>query len=392
MNTLRFNPETLEIEVSGDGFESFIMNKREGGKSSEFPVIDRYRLEASLACDLACKYCVVHMNKVSQRGTLMSMEIAKEIIGRFNKEIGKRGSIVIIGGEPLLNWEVVQYIISACEGKVILFTNAYKLDEEKRDFLREREVHIIASLDGVSYEHNRNRFPSVEVFKQVADNIALAARSGCRIALSCVVNQDNVEDVCEIAEYFSRDLGVGSISFAYPHFAREDVATNDFDMDEYTERIKELLSFSKQNGVYIDQLGGKLKSIIRNRVVPYSCKAGISQRAFYPDGRETICTKLDTIKDYDFDEFLKALPANNARCSGCIAVNLCGGGCPWDAYMSASEKGIDERICRMNQDLVGYIIKDIENEIREARTRGEIEGIIAGKYLPIIDPIWIKQN
>lgn len=393
MNKIIFNPKTLEMKLESDNFKSFIINKKQKHELNKPRMtVDRYRLETTLACDLSCRYCVVHMNNVSQCGNLMSLDTAKKIITKFNNNIGNKGSVVLIGGEPLLNWEVIKYIISACVGKIILFTNALKLNEEKISLLKKYDVMIIASLDGFSYKHNKNRFhPNVmDGYNVVSNNIKLAADSGCKIALSCVVNRDNVNDIINIARHFADNLGIKNISFAYPHFATEETETNHFDMKEYTKIIKGLLQFSKESGVYIDQIGPKLKSIFQNAPIEYSCKAGISQETFYPDGKETICTKLDTIKEYDFNKFLRALPVNNKKCANCVAVNLCGGGCPWDAHISPGRNSLDKRICLHNRKIIKFLIDDIEHELKLVKTKKEALSIIEKIYIPIISPIWKK--
>lgn len=390
MNKITFDKKSLEIKLISDNFESFIINKKQNTLDEQSLIVDRYRLETSLACDLSCKYCVVHMNNVFQRGGFMSLDTAKKIIIEFNDSIGNKGSIVLIGGEPLLNWDVVKYVILNCTGKIILFTNALKLNKEKISLLKKHDVMIIASLDGFSYKHNKNRFhPNVmDGFNVVSGNIKLALDSGCKIALSCVVNQDNISDVLNIAHYFVNNLGIKNISFAYPHFTTENIKMNNFNMAKYTKMIKELLQFSKENKVYIDQIGSKLKSIFNNKPIKYSCKAGISQKAFYPDGKETICTKLDTIKKYDFNKFLQALPIFNKKCTNCIALNLCGGGCPWDAHVSPGENNLDKRICSYNKKIIKFILEDIENELKIAKNKKEVLAIIKKTYFPIINPIW----
>lgn len=396
MNKLFFNPKSLEIKLKNDNFGSFVINKNKEHAPQKTNLcfdLNRYRIEVSLACDLSCKYCVVYMNKVFQRGRLMSLDTAKKIIKQFNRNIGEKGSVVLIGGEPLLNWSVVKYIVSMCKGRIILFTNAYKLDRNKIYFLKRNKVSIITSLDGFTIKHNRNRFypDIITKYKKVCKNIKFAAKKGCNIAVSCVVNQDNVEDVVDIANFFYKDLGVKNLSFAYPHFAKENIRTNYFSMEMYRKKIEDLLQFSKQNKIYIDQIGSKLKSIIKRSKIIYSCKAGISQKTFYPNGEETICTKLDTIDRYNFDKFLKDLPINNKKCSSCIAVNLCGGGCPWDAAIFPNRAGLDKRICGYNKGLINYIIKDIANELKDVKTKKEALNIITEKYLPIIDPSWKKK-
>jgi len=385
-----FDPKTLSLDLEVEDGRRWNLNlKKKFSPVSIFKPIDRYRLEVSLICDLKCRYCVVHMNRINRDQKLMSREVAEEILKRFNNEVGKRGSLMMIGGEPLLNWRVVKYIIENCKGETMLFTNAYKLDEEKINFLSRYRNMVLTSLDGYKLKHNEDRFyPDVKNrFRQVCKNIKQAAKK-CRVGISCVVHQKNVKDLVSIADFFVKELDVKSLSFAYPHFTVEKTDTNDFPMEKYTAGICKLLKFAKKENVYIDQIGKIIRAILNREANFSACKVGISQRTFYPDGTETLCTKLDTLSNYSINNFLKILPVCNYKCQSCIAVNLCGGGCPWDAAIFPNEIGVDRRICFHYQTLVSFLIKDIEAELQTVKSENEALSIIKKKYLPLVLPSW----
>jgi len=367
-----------------------VLNSNQTNKQDLLPRfrIDRYRIEVSLACDLRCEYCVVHMNKVFQRGRLMDGETAKKIINKFNLEVGPTGSLMLIGGEPLLNWEVVKFMISRCSGSSMIFTNAYRLDEDKIKFLKKHNTLILTSLDGYSLKHNKSRFyPNVKKnFNIVCKNISTAINNGCKVGIGCVVHPGNINDMEKIAHFFTEKLKAKSLSFAYPHFTTEETPTNKFPMEEYTKQMLKLFLFSKERKIYIDQIGKLVKSIFKKKIVFASCKAGLSQKTFYPDGSETICTKIDTIPGYDFKDFTSILPVNNKKCDNCVAQKLCGGGCPWDAIVFKNKIGVDRRICKHNKTLVAYILKDIEMELRNVKTKKEALEIIKDKYYPMMNP------
>lgn len=393
MNKIKFDPKTLNLQLILKGGEHFLLNSGHTKDKKLSKKIDRYRIEVSLACDLRCRYCVVHMNKVFQRGKMMSLKVAKKIMDKFNSEVGSRGSLILIGGEPLLNWETVKYMISKCKGRTIIFTNAYKLNREKSIFLKKYDTLILTSLDGYSLKHNKNRFePNVkDRFSIVRKNISSAIRYGCKIGIGCVVHLENVNDVTKIAQFFTEKIKSRSLSFAYPHFTTEITKINKFPMEKYTKAMCKMVQFSKDNRVYIDQIGKLLRCILKKEIIISACKAGLSQRAFYPDGSETICTKLDTIHNYNIDNFFKKLPVNNKKCKNCIALNLCGGGCPWDASVFKNKIGVDKRVCGHNKKLVAYIIKDMEKELKNVKIRKEALGIIKDKYYPMMFPLWKKK-
>lgn len=377
------------------------MVKTKGGK--KFPVviptncskiktrkIDRYRIEVSLICDLKCEYCVVHLNKVFQRDQMMDKNTAVRIMERFCEEVGEEGSLLLIGGEPLLNWSVVKLMIELCPAKTMIFTNAFSLDEEKIDFLSRHHTLVLTSLDGYSNEHNVKRFQTNVEKKSgiVKKNIKKMVKAGCNLGIGCMVHDGNVRELTEVAEFFFNDLGVRSISFSYPHLTLEKVDISEFDMKVYTEQIKKMLVYSKNKKVYIDQIGRVTRSILRSEPILSSCKAGVSQRTFYPDGTETICTKLDLLPGYQFDNYLNSLPSKNKNCVSCLAQNICGGGCWWDAALNPNRKGVDSRICSYNKALVSHIVKDIVKELHNITTQEEAVSLVEEKYGPTMFPIW----
>ena len=110
---VRFVSKKLKFEGKNElgVWENITDGVLDSYRSPDIHKIDRYRIEVSLACDLRCQYCLVHMNNVEQQNKKMSMDTASAIINMFNAEVGERGSVFIIGGEPLTNKAVTKYII-----------------------------------------------------------------------------------------------------------------------------------------------------------------------------------------------------------------------------------------------------------------------------------------
>lgn len=353
---------------------------------------DRYRLEIANACDLKCRYCVVHMNKVVKGGKLMSRETARGIVSRYNAETGGKGTLIMIGGEPLLNWEVVRETAAAATGQKMIFTNALKMTPEKSAYLRDHGVLVLTSLDGYTPEHNRARFGEDKAgnFKAITGNIRRMVNEGCRVGVACVLHASNVGDATGIASYFKDELGVVSMSFAYPHFTRESSPENDFSIEEYTEAIKKLFDFSKRRQVYLDQTGRVLRVLFNGEPVYDGCKICTTQKTFYPDGTQTLCTKLDTLPGYSLSGFLNRLPLVNPECMGCIARGSCGGGCPWDASVAPNSKGFDRRICSYNPAILKHLLNDIERESAQAESMEELKARLDTTYKPLMTPQWTR--
>lgn len=107
-------------------------------------------------CNLNCTYCGVDK--------LMSSRIDGELMILKFEEVRKeypdeRIRIDFFGGEPLIQFDLIQYIIERTkdDGNIEYFmpTNGLLLDEEKLDYLQENKVQISLSFDGLWQDTNR---------------------------------------------------------------------------------------------------------------------------------------------------------------------------------------------------------------------------------------------
>lgn len=384
---VRYNRKLFRIEGFVDGQWKAVTIGSDTTELNLPQKIDRYRIEVSLACNLSCEYCVVHKNDVSQQNKMMNLETAKVIVSKFNEEIGEGGSLFLMGGEPLTNVDVVKYLISESKGSSIIFTNSLALTDELIEFFYTNNVYILTSLDGHDLSHNKKRFyPNVELnFNRVVGNIKKAIDRGCKVGVSCLVHKDNIEDVEKIATYFVEGLGAKSMSFAYPHMTIKHTEESDFDFDKYSEQMIKLFEFAKNRKVYIDQIGKIIAPIYYSSPAVIGCKAGTTQRTFYPNGQETVCTKIDTLNSFDIRQYCDDLPFNNHNCENCLAKYICCGECPWD-YAVAQLNGLQHsRICECRKKIITYIIDDMCRELSIANTIDEAKHMFKKIYGPLIN-------
>lgn len=115
------------------------------------------------SCNLNCVYCQAQSETSTKKG-LMTKEIAKKGVDIALQSPTSSITIEFQGGEPLLNFETIKYIIeysgNVNTNKVIsynLVSNLSLLTDEIADYLSEHEVQVSVSLDGPSHVHNKNR-------------------------------------------------------------------------------------------------------------------------------------------------------------------------------------------------------------------------------------------
>lgn len=125
-------------------------------------------LHISHDCNLRCRYCFAGTGPFGGAREQMSFEVGQAAIDLLLLESGKRHQLEVdfFGGEPLLNWEVVKQLVEYGEraaaqcGKDIHFTlttNGVELSQEKRDYLNQKEIAVVLSLDGRPEVNDRMR-------------------------------------------------------------------------------------------------------------------------------------------------------------------------------------------------------------------------------------------
>ena len=120
----------------------------------------------TLRCEHSCPYCQVSRRSADRDRYDMSGETAMRGLRVALSAPPRSIKIEFQGGEPLLNFDLIQKIVieaerqSAAAGKTVTFvitTNLALLTNEVLAFCREHSILISTSLDGPADLHNRNR-------------------------------------------------------------------------------------------------------------------------------------------------------------------------------------------------------------------------------------------
>lgn len=111
-------------------------------------------------CNLKCKYCWV--TKYGNRNKIETM--SKEVIDKsldFLHENAEEGvSITLFGGEPLLEYDSIKYIMDKYPSlNYVIYTNATLLDNKKLEFFYNKRdfIKIILSIDGTQEAQMKGR-------------------------------------------------------------------------------------------------------------------------------------------------------------------------------------------------------------------------------------------
>lgn len=123
--------------------------------------INKIKLTVTTDCNLHCNYCFVKRTNES-----MDLTTARNAVDLFLKAPGKNKLFSIYGGEPLLNFRLMEqicpYAISRARRSrkaldISVCTNLTALKERHIVFLKERGIKVIVSMAGIKKRHNRFR-------------------------------------------------------------------------------------------------------------------------------------------------------------------------------------------------------------------------------------------
>ncbi|MCX7945259.1 MAG: His-Xaa-Ser system radical SAM maturase HxsB [Deltaproteobacteria bacterium] len=120
----------------------------------------------TLRCNQQCLYCHASRKDESKEGFDMTEDVARRVVDTIFDTTSPHITIEFQGGEPLINFDIVKFIIEYALEKnkelqkklfFSIVTNLSKLDEKKMKFLLDKGVLFCTSLDGPQYIHDTNR-------------------------------------------------------------------------------------------------------------------------------------------------------------------------------------------------------------------------------------------
>ena len=174
-------------------------------------------------CTLRCNYCYAG-RKYSHAMSKETAQKAIDICLEEAKRMGRGLDLSFFGGEPLLEWSLLQwcyeYLESRKEGLIVpprygITTNGTLLTQEKLEWMAERNFLIGISIDGSPAMHNANRCyaDGRGSHEAVARAVAmLNAHPTIRTKAICVVTPNNVQYLSEgvdwLAAHFNKEIGL----------------------------------------------------------------------------------------------------------------------------------------------------------------------------------------
>ncbi|MEY8461115.1 FibroRumin system radical SAM peptide maturase [Eggerthellaceae bacterium 24-137] len=364
-------------------------------------------------CNLACRYCFVGSDVCGGGNSStknMTKEVAEKAIDVFARQLElsstnyeeEQSDIIFFGGEPLLQFDVLIHVVERvrclAEKRPVLantqfavITNGTLLDEQRISKLHDLGVAVSISIDGFTAEANEMRVDKEgrPTYTRIIEVLEMYnALDVPPPSLSVTLSEKTIDDLPHMIELVRKYRVKG---FGYNVLlAKGDEEKSDAYYRKASQFIIDSFVALRGDGVYEDRIMRKLNAFASARIHFSDCGATSGgQILFAPDGRIGICQGLMAesenyvadIWDEAFDanthpfwrKWASLVPLNEESCLDCVALGICGGGCPVNARAASPDRGlhcIDSRSCIHAKKTLEFLIKDLyEIAIRKERSR-----------------------
>lgn len=319
-----------------------------------------FMVNVSQRCNLTCPYCYVnkgHFDYVEKPIPRMRAETAAQIVARIFENFPGISTYGyhFYGGEPLMNFPVIQQIVDAAEVKATetrthtdyhITTNGTLLTSEIADFMDRHRFTVYISIDGNEARHDelRKYVNGKGSFADVERNLEhLRGKAGVHLIRSSVIRKGfRLQEALEHLE----DQGAQQCKAERVRLrAGEALSLEGPDHDEYIRDIEGLIdhyiSYLRSGRKPMDfRLSSKILQIYTRTPRNFFCPAGDRMFGISSDGEIYPCalhvgrpqSKLGDIHrgiDRSKQQAFRAkfAPENQRECSTCWTRHLCGGGC-----------------------------------------------------------------
>jgi uncharacterized protein len=289
--------------------------------------VTHFCLVVTNQCNLSCEYCAYSIEEGGANRS-MTRALAEEIIREINDAHGDVYT-TLLGGEPLLNWDVVELVCRSVASHKVLYTNGVLLEDEKIRQLVDAHTSIIISADGPDFAHNRRRYRQPWLFQKTLDAMERLATLAVPFGIAVVFNQQWADrgwrGLLDMVDTFKP----ASFSVSRLYF-NENVDMLREDGRLYAECLLALGGELADRGVYFESLDRYVRPLVTEEPRLFHCTAQCGRKTYFPDGAWHAC-QFDTFefgKPGSMDAYDLMNPLRDERCQGCPAQGICGGGCP----------------------------------------------------------------
>jgi uncharacterized protein len=333
-----------------------------------------FRIWTTSCCNARCFYC---FEKGFENMNTMTENTADAVV-RFILSLVQEGDHILLewfGGEPLLNWKIIDYICDAlkpvlkeknCTVRGTMITNGSLLTREIADKMRTswRIVNTQITLDGYGEEYDRIKsyLGSRYSFKDIISNIKMLTDAGVRVTVRMNYTSDNYDSMVKLVDYLLEEMAENTRIhyYFYPVWnpPTEGKPSSTHVDANFLKLMDKLVAYGMTTPRRAARMNGK----------KYSCNSrSAGTYAIFPNGNIGICSESASQVFGNVFEGIRDTEKRSKwtdgsidkECESCTCLPLCQGGCMGSKYTQMNK-------CFLYKDAfpeilkwcIGYLEKD----------------------------------
>ncbi len=322
------------------------------------------QLEVTDFCNHRCIHCYNLDSEIKNRPM---RQVDDETVLKCVQKLvdNKIFSVIVTGGEPLINKELTKKVIRLLKGnktRVSLNSNLTLADDDFIHFLKEQKVGVLTSCPSGETD-SFSRLTGTDNYSLFETNIKKLVSVGVRFTVNMVVTKENLHEIRQTAENMK---ALGCKSFAATpmglnvEYPRLDLLLS---VEEVRQVISELLWIEKELDMKVDILEALPKCVFPESVLMEKhaflnrkCQAGRTVIAVSCNGDVRPCAH----NPYSYGNILKedlrgiwqkmsdwrsALYVPQ-ECMDCTWLNRCNGGCRTSAKVFNGDWNKNDMWCK----------------------------------------------
>jgi uncharacterized protein len=332
-------------------------------------------LHITNACNLDCPYCYVRKSS-ARMSEAVGIQAVERIFATAQRNGFKRVKLKYAGGEATLHFKLVRRLherasqLAAETGiglKEVVLSNGVHLRPPDAEWLTERGVKLMISLDGIGDVHNQLRplpthvpFDTFHHVQNTIDNVLLPR--GIRPDITMTVTAVNVHDAANVAKWamIDRDLPL-SFNFYRQNILSSSRAELDVEEQDFIEGMLAAYDMIERHLPTRPFLNGLLDRV-QAEAHSHTCGVGQSYVVITHTGQLAQCQMhldepVDAALPRDLLPMVAAGPLRNISvddkegCRSCEFRYRCSGGCPLETYRATGRWDVQSPNCRIYKTL-----------------------------------------
>lgn len=371
--------------------EEYLVSGTEGPILNNAKLEERNRINPNLLrilltfdCNLECKYCQIRTNLFSEYNKPVTKEEIDKAFALFKKNNNEYNIISLSGGEPMLTFDLVKYVVEKSKkefkpGKyhIVLSSNGTLITDCIAEYVAKKNLLPIISLDGQEKDNKMRIYHNgLESYKNILAGIETLKRHNCKnIAISMTIGAHNIKNIKKTMQNIINKINPVSVGYNfvhYPYFNNQHYSLPD--INDYSKAVIHIFTELRKHKIYDEQFFRRLQPFVERKIRIKECSALGGALNLVPGGFIGPCKTLLASKHFSqpidktenlggskiFTAFSNRSTLTLDECKNCVARTICGGGCTFDSFVTYHDIfHVDKRNCEYIRKVLEFMIWDL---------------------------------